>query len=411
MLLAILGSCRSRSVRPFTVFTIAVIGDGVPGPVQSGRVYPLNRAQGRDMWSGAKAAFEKSPRLSGIRDLVVLEPYDDGGNASEAQRIAREIQSQPNVIAVIGHATSETTRAAAWLYNEVGIPLVMPIATSPNAVYPPNAKPIEENRLQNCVRLPPSDDRVQAPAIAVLVRNKLSPTPKRIALLRDMSKDTPDYSGPLYDRLDKFFPEIIKRQNVDVGTTNFQTVVAGIREETSDLIIFCGYGTTAVRLFQALRTEYASVSLESRPKIILTDGCRIPDLDTRGFDTYLTFPLPSINSLNVQENADFRILAETIQNDQRESYQLDSYDAMLMIGEVIGKCRHELSRLCVRQQLLKVQDFRGVVATYSFRSGENIVPTYYVYHQGSDEQTIASELKVLYEIQPNEIRNYIEPNP
>ena len=406
--LLILSNCRlgSNTQPASSKFVVAVIGDGVPSSsTQPNRVYPLNRAQGRDMWSGAQAAFEKSPRLRGIRDLITLEPLDDGGDANQAQKLARQIQSNPNVIAVIGHATSETTRSAAWIYNEVGIPLLMPIATSPYAVYPPNTSINEENRLQNCLRLPPSDDRVQAPAVAVIAKRKIVPPAKRITLLRDMSKDTPEYSGPLYDKLDKFLPEIIKRQEVNVEQTNFENLAAGIRAEQSDLIIFCGYGTTVVRLLEALRNAYANEDVSKKPKIILTDGCRIPDLDshTSGFDVYLTFPIPTMRSLQRREESeDFKILLDTIETDRYESYQLHGYDAMLMVGAALEKCRSTLSRMCVRQQLMNLQDFPGVLSTYSFKGGENIFPTYYVYHTSPEEHT----LSFLCEIQPNEIKDY-----
>lgn len=414
LLVIILGlsNCHSDSnIQPKSskAFVIAVIGDGVPSSSsQPNRVYPLNRAQGRDMWSGVKAAFDRSPRLANIRGLMTLQPFDDGGNASEAERLARQIQSNPNVIAVIGHATSETTRAAAWVYDEVGIPLLMPIATSPFAVYPPMKNETEGKRLQNCIRLPPSDDRVQAPAVAVLAKSKISPAAKKITLLRDISRDTPEYSGPLYDRLDKILPEIIKRQAVNVEQTDFQVLAAGIREEQSDLIIFCGYGTTAVRLFQALRNAYAAEDIVQRPKVILTDGCRIPDLDTRGFEVYLTFPVPSIRNLKGRdENEDIRALLDAIDKDKRESYQLHGYDAMLMVGAALEKCRNMISRTCVRQQLMNLQDFAGVLSTYSFNAGENIFPTYYVYHAAPEVET-PGQLNLLYEIQPNEIKDYLD---
>jgi ABC-type branched-subunit amino acid transport system substrate-binding protein len=409
--LALLGLSKCPPAQPPSskAFVIAVIGDGVPSssPPPT-RNYPLNRAQGRDMWSGVKAAYEKSPRLNGVRDLVTLEPFDDGGAADEAQRLARRIQSNPNVIAVIGHATSETTRSAAWIYNEVGIPLLMPIATSPYAVYPPNSAISEDKRLPNCIRLPPSDDRVQAPAVAALAKRRISPPGKRITLLRDVSKDTPEYSGPLYDKLNKL-PEIIQRQEVNAERTNFQLVATAIKDEQSDLIIFCGYGTTARRLIQALREVYAAVNVSERPRIILTDGCRIPDLDTSGFDVYLTFPVPTIKNLKPgDETDDFKILLDTINTDGYETYQLHGYDAMLMIGGALEKCRNTLSRTCVRQQLMNSQDFRGVLSMYYFIGGENTFPNYYVYHTGADEHAPLGQLSFLWEIQTNEIKTYLD---
>ena len=202
LLLSVLLIYYPYSLSEQTKFYIVVIGDGVPSPQKPTKRYiPLNRSQGIAMWDGVKTAFDKSPRLKKLKELIELKPYDDGGNPEDAVNYAKEIQLNPKVLAVIGHAISETTRYAGWIYEQSGIPLVMPIATSPNVVFPPHKKPEEKNRIKNAFRLPPSDLSMQAPAVAYVAREIAKA--KKIYLIRDVSKGAKEYSNLLFKWLEK----------------------------------------------------------------------------------------------------------------------------------------------------------------------------------------------------------------
>lgn len=120
-------------------FLIVVVGDGVQeklGGEAMAREYPVNRGQGEAMWKGVQLAYDSSEVVKKIKHLIDIKPFDDGGSGTCARKIAECIFSNPCVIAVIGHATSGTTLEAAEIYSRAGIPLIMPIATSPYVFYP-----------------------------------------------------------------------------------------------------------------------------------------------------------------------------------------------------------------------------------------------------------------------------------
>lgn len=368
-------------------FVIAVVGNGVPGltPPRN-RVLPKDRANGLAMWKAAEAAFKESDRTDVMRRFVEVEPHDDGASPQDAERIAKELVASPRVLAVIGHATSDSTRMGAWRYAQAGIPLLMPIATSPNAAIPPGMVVDSSNRLHNCFRLAPSDDRVQAPAVAFVASQKL--LAKRCYLLGDFSPDVKEYSAPLYEELGAMLDSLnilaTKRKYEPTSTTS-QDCATSIRAQKSDLLVFCGYGTRAQELLDSLRDAYKDIDIEKRPKVLLTDGCKIKDLDTAGFKVYLTFPLPDLLNIPPDNNpatagvSDLAILLRTITKDQ-QSYQMYAYDAMLMIGQAIEKCASkELSRSCIQQQLNSLQNFSGAYLGYSFVEGENSLSSYYLY--------------------------------
>src|SRR5882757_9069618 len=130
----ILLSCNQDNPKSLekTKLKIAIVGELVPGTTQvSNRPYSRERAFGPAIWFGASSAFHNSPRLKDLDKKIELITYDDGGTAENSVVIANQISNRPDILAVIGHASSQTTKIAAPVYSSVNIPLVMPVATSP----------------------------------------------------------------------------------------------------------------------------------------------------------------------------------------------------------------------------------------------------------------------------------------
>lgn len=362
-------------------FLVVVVGDGVPTdhqciPNPKLRTYRLNVAQGSAMWAGASLAYEHSQEVAPVRALFSLYPCDDMGQAENAERIARDLQSRPEVLAVIGHATSGTTRPAASLYSEAGIPLLMPIATSPHVFVPESGAAGDKSRLRNAFRLPPSDDRGQVPALVIMAHSLKA---KRVYLVRDISDDAGEYSSPIYDGLDKFMPDIIyDHTDVRRTQTDFSYITSIIFSEKDDLVIFDGYGSTAGVFLNALRERYAK-DPGPRPYVLLTDGAKVQDIDTSGFDMFLTFPVRPLQRMKCSSD-DFEELEHAFGGQTTESYELYGFDAMAILGQAISICneRGRLSRSCIRD-VLNTTRLSGACDNYKFTSGENVLSAYAVY--------------------------------
>lgn len=364
---------------------ITIVGDGVPPVDQNNRrPFPINRAQGEAMYRGAVAALENSPRLDGLSTIVDITGFDDRGSPEFAGEIANSIRADPRVLAVIGHATSQTTGQAAWIYDKVGIPLVMPIATSPEVMFQPETNEIGTKRLRRVFRLPPSDDKGQAPSVAHLVR-RLGLT--RVYFLRDGTPGTERYSVPLSQAVEPYIAPLVVNRLTEVAReeTNFTELARSIQAQSVEGVVFAGYGSTALDLLDALRTEYADVSLEYRPVIILTDGCYISDLNTQGFRVYLTFP--HIETPRDADQEDIKILSQTSKSDSPISYEGFGYDAMLIIGTAIKRCqeRGEVSRTCISEVLGSGMPFVGTSGVYEFEEGENKLAQYDILLAGTNQ--------------------------
>jgi len=396
-------------------FVVAVAGDGAGdgGASEAGdeenqvRVYPLNRAQGHAMWLGAMSAYNSSPNLTSVKSLFRPVGCDDRGSEAEAGKIARGLALDPHVLAVIGHATSGTTRSAALHYAGAGIPLLMPIATSPYAAFPPPGRGAQK-RLLNCFRLPGSDTSFQAPAVVFLLKQQLRA--KRPYLIKDVSADAKEYSEPLFGRIAELLSDVqYDHFDFDRNGSNIQNLMMAVRGWGPDTIVFCGYGSNASIIFAALREIYARNKGEKRPAVVLTDGCKIPDLDIRGFHVLLTFPLPEVDGIR-SSTRDYPIFSKAIARRETESYQMSGYDAMLIVGRAAQDCilrDNKLSRACILEKIGTLNEFLGVCLHYTYAQGENSSSQYYVYESfpiGSGQ--VKSRV---FPITKDELNNFFAP--
>jgi ABC-type branched-subunit amino acid transport system substrate-binding protein len=361
-------------------FIIAVVGDGVPDTLKiapSAKTAPSpNRTQGAAMYQGAKAAFDKSrrPEVERLRAFCRLEGSDDVGSKEQAALIARSLRSDPKVLAVIGHGTSSTTQAGAYYYNQSKIPLLMPIATSPNAIYPEHADPVEANRLHNCFRLPP-DDNDQASAICLLAKELMR---DRIFLISDVAPDAQLYSQFLATGVQQRIPNSIRQiHRLGAPNTTLQDIRTSVKAQSFDLILFCGYARQANEVLQELRTVFEGIPEIDRPPVVLTDGCKFKDLNTTGFQTFLTFPAPPLDQKN--DDPDVSNLRDLVKDSTDTSYQMYGYDALLILAHALySESSIVVSRELLLDRFSRLAGYKASLLTYSF-VGATSPSRYYIY--------------------------------
>jgi ABC-type branched-subunit amino acid transport system substrate-binding protein len=378
--LTVLTSCSTdRSSEPdSSALEIVIVGEGLKNnctDVQASREGPINRAQGMAMWHGAEAAYNTSSLFSDLKAQIHLRSCEDMGKASVAKGIAHTLRADPHVLAVIGHASSGTTHEAAPEYAGAGIPLLMPIATSPTVC----TSRLSGARLSNCWRLPPSDVLGQAPALAITARDVLEA--KRIYFIRDTTGDAGEYSGPLYSKVISLLNDYkVDERVIDRRQASLMNLVRSVRSHNPDLVIFVGYATTAEEIISMLRDEYSQAPNVPKPRLLLTDGSKTNDLDTRGFDTYVSFPSPNIFAAACDDQSGAAALRSIIKSQNSQSYEMYAFDAMLILGHAIHNCQGRVSRSCINHELDGGTLFSGVCSQYQFAQGENKLSGYYVYH-------------------------------
>lgn len=358
-------------------YIIAVVGNGVDSTAHpDSRALPLETAQGLSMLQGAQIAFAHAPECSKLQRIARLVPYEDAADTVRAAAIARRLSKDPRVLAVIGHATSATTRAGASLYAETGIPLVMPIATSPTVFFAPRDAR-QSQRLTNCYRLPPADVPAQANAVARFVLDSLRS--RRCWLVVDTTGAARQYSRPLAAAVRSALADIIKPASslVGDGSEHIPQVAKLIRDTRPDVVVFCGYGSTATQFLGSLASAYDKPA--EGPHVVLTDGCKVPTLNTHGLPVFLTFPLPPGNELPGPNTIGINAIHKFLPPRAALSYQSYGYDALALIAQAIGSIPPDaLSRATLAHALSSITAFRGTACLYTFSHGENSQAPYYV---------------------------------
>ena len=370
-------------------FVVAVVGDGVDDDKPAmAREYSINRAQGEAMWKGINLAYQSSKEVREIKDVVTIKRFDDGGSGVCAKKIAECIYKNACVLAVIGHVTSYTTQLGAFYYEKGRIPLLMPIATSPNVFFPVDESPsvkrntrnLDEHRFSTLFRLPPSDDAVQAYAMGYVAVEKLHGN--RIYVLGDSKDNALTYSRPIYDKLDQEVLGRFKFKGEQVQGDNASEIAKNIRRLKPDVLIYAGYWSNLQTTLAALGEEYSKEKV--KPRILLSDGCMSNDLETYGFDVFITFPSPDIFDPSIPENEELKQLRDLRQSQERPfSYEIFGYDSLYLLTQAIQRIRSKknpISRSAVVEELNGTdKEFKGVAFNYKFVNGENVLSRYYLF--------------------------------
>lgn len=371
---------------------IVVVGEGAEDG-KAPRAHHINRAQGRAVKEGAIAARTLLQASGEWPSNIELIAKEDFGEIEQAVAIAKTLRDNPHVLGVIGHASSGTTRAALPFYSAAGIPVIMPIATSPDVMFPPNNITGESLPYSNCLRLPPPDVPFQAAAVALTAIKILQA--KRIITLKDTTGDAEEYSRALEARI-RGLLDPVTHAGVSLES-DMTTTIKAVAAYQPDLIIFCGYGTTAIPLLSLIAAEFG---VEKAPAIILTDGSFSSDLATAGLNVYVTFPAPPPDSLRgaAPHKDAIKNAVMKFRGDGLWSYELFGFDATLLLVDAINACNSNnipVSRDNVLSELRETgRPLRGAHRDYSFGPfGEVSDPHYYVYKCSGDFTTLNASLE------------------
>ena len=99
---------------------------GLVGPFEG-----MQRALGYETLAAVKLAIRRQNDAGGIGGRPVsLVALNDEGDPAQATKQARKMAVDPAIIGAIGHWSRETTDAALPIYEEAGLPLVIPTAGS-----------------------------------------------------------------------------------------------------------------------------------------------------------------------------------------------------------------------------------------------------------------------------------------
>ncbi|PSJ42802.1 branched-chain amino acid ABC transporter substrate-binding protein [Zobellella taiwanensis] len=198
---------------------IAIAGP-VTGPV----------AQYGDMqFTGGRMAVEMLNQSGALGDYTLeAVEYDDACDPKQAVAVANRIVND-GIQFVVGHLCSDSTLPASDVYDDEGILMVTPAATSPT---------ITERGLEFVMRTIGLDSD-QGPTAARYILDHAKPS--RIAVIHDKKQYGEGLASSVRDELKKAGVEVVAYEGVTSGDKDFSALIAKLQREQVDFVYYGGY--------------------------------------------------------------------------------------------------------------------------------------------------------------------------
>lgn len=415
------------------VFKVYVVGGKIGGNCRDGKRDKIP-ASSEDVWRGALWACEEDPerlcttpesedlhetewsnlRLNSARPkaLFQLIPDNDCRDPEDAAKLAMKLQKDPAVLAVIGHSTSRTTGRVAEIYAQAGIPLIMPEATAASAAtyYSRRTRSPDtpQDHIPNYIRLQPSDDQAQAPAIAHTILQLLQDK-SRVYLLTGMEGNAGEYSKGLVQGVKRLLPrkvQPVEHSEERDQNSSMAEMISGANP--IDIVFFAGYRDQAQEILRILNRKLEGRAAVQRPVILLPESCNGFEIEEewKTFRIYRTGPADTTACFGeLQNDEGLRKWRRENEPDKLPISMLYGHDSVRLLSRAIAQCRERfqtITRGCVLEQL-RATIASGACGGYSFREGENLLSSYYVFSSKAATPLIPRAVAGSYEIAPVQI--------
>jgi branched-chain amino acid transport system substrate-binding protein len=237
-----------------------IISSAQAGTIKIGFNVPLTgfaAADGLSAKTGAELAVEQINSSGGIKgDMLELVVYDDQASPKEAVPIAQKLIEKDNVVAAVSGSYSGSTRAAAGVFQEAGVPYISAYAIHPDIT-----------RAGNYVFRTSFVGEVQGRAGAKLVGESLGLKKAVIVTLKnDFGKSL---AAGFKEAASQFGVEILAEYEYSIKDRQFGPIVSKIRADKPDVIYASGYFFTAGPLVRQLRAG----------------GIKVPVIGQEGYDS------------------------------------------------------------------------------------------------------------------------------
>jgi branched-chain amino acid transport system substrate-binding protein len=313
---------------------------------------------GEDIKRGAELALDDRPTVTvgGKEFKVTLDAQDDMCSAEGGQAVSSRFVADANIVAVVGPMCSSACRAAAPVLDQNGYSSISPSCTAPDLT---TSNYTSFNRSV-------VTDAFQGKIAAEFIYSKLGL--KSVATIHDGSPYGEGLVSVMSQHFEELGGKIVKADAVNVGDTDFRSLLEGIAAAKPELIYFGGFAAEGARLVQ----QRKDAGLEN---VIFmgADGIKggeFPKL--AGTDAEGVYTSSAIPSEGNQEAVD-KVLAN-----YKSKYGLDptgpfwpnSYDATNMIldgieavGQVSDSGDLSVDRKALSEYIRSIQNFNGLTGT------------------------------------------------
>jgi len=214
-------------IAPGDPIKVAVVTD-LTGPIAE---------LGLDIAQGAQVAAAEVNEAGGIQGFEVeLVIEDDRCSGDEGTLVANRIVSDPQIVAVVGHACSGATIAGSDVYEDARIPMVSPSAT---------ATLVTARGLDVMNRVAFSDG-AQGTVDANYLYKVLGV--RKLALLHDNDAYGLGLAEVVRDTFTELGGEVVGFEGINVDDQDYRSVLTPLAAAQPDAIFFGGYKEQAILL-------------------------------------------------------------------------------------------------------------------------------------------------------------------
>ena len=204
-------------------------------------------ADGESALNGAKLAVKQANSAGGINGKQIeLVVYDDQASPKEAVPIANRLIEKDGVKVAVSGSYSGSTRAAAGIFQDAGIPYISAYAIHPDIT-----------RAGNYVFRTSFMGEVQGRAGALLIGQTMQR--KRVVVITLKNDFGKSLAAGFKAEASNFGIKIVNEYEYSIGDRQFGPIVAKVRADKPDAIYASGYFFTAGPLVSQLRSGGVTV--------------------------------------------------------------------------------------------------------------------------------------------------------
>ncbi|MBM7843502.1 ABC transporter substrate-binding protein [Herpetosiphon giganteus] len=337
--LALVSACGSSSQPQSETIKI-----GFFGPLTG-----ASASDGNNAMHAAKLAIDQANANQSVPGKTFeLVAYDDQLEPNQAITVAQKLVTEDKVRAVIGGSYSSTTRAAAPIFQQAGIPMLAAYATHPDVTK-------TGSMIFRVIYI----TTVQGKALAQYATTKLNYRNFHVLNINN------DYGRSVTEAFTKTAianqSTIVSTSEYTSDTSDFSSQIATIKAKPADALILIGYYAQSADIIKQVRQ--AGITLP----IIGSDGLDSPSLVKLGGSDVEGVILATDFSRN-----DPRAIVQNFIREFRNAYNIDpdvvassTYDATNLLIDAFKRSPNSSSST-IRDSLAATQTFEGVTGVIAF---------------------------------------------
>lgn len=287
---------------------------GVVGPTTG----PVTQ-YGAMVREGVDTAVERINAAGGI-DGKKLETVviDDGCEPKQGPVAANRVVND-EIGFVVGHVCSGATIAAADIYNNEGVVMITPSATSPALT--------DGKNYEFIFRTIGRDDQ-QGPAAAQFILDKIKP--KAVAVLHDKQSYGQGIATAVKDNLEKGGVKVAVFEGINAGDSDYSAVITKLKSNNVDFVYYGGYHPEMGLLLRQANEQGV------KAKFMGPEGVGNPDINAIAGDAAegMLLTLPADFTQN-PANAEIVKAFESKKRNASGAFQLTAYTATQVIADAI----------------------------------------------------------------------------